>query len=232
MRDGTYAVIPVKPFASAKGRLAPILNSFERAQLARLMLDDVLDAVRAAHALAGFCVVTCDPDAAELAKAGGEVIWEDGAFGFTHAVETAVRELSGRAAAMVVIPADIPHLPSATIDTAVAMTKDQGVTLVPAICDGGTNLLAVRPCDLLPPLFGPESFSRYRMAALDAGITPKIHHCPKAGHDIDRPRDLLTFLAMRPATRTHDFVAGLNVAERLKPPTGLLNLAPLVAALA
>jgi 2-phospho-L-lactate/phosphoenolpyruvate guanylyltransferase len=217
MSDGTYAVIPVKPFVSAKRRLSPLLNCMERIRLARFMLEDVIDAVRSAPSLAGFFVVSCHEDAAALAEAaGGRAIREEAEFGLAQAVATAFREIAPMAAGAVVVPADIPHLPAATIDAVIAKTGEGGVTLVPAIYDGGTNLLALRPCTALRPLFGPGSFQRHHRAALRAGLSPRIHVCPRAGHDLDRPRDLVTFLTMESKTRTHDYLADLGIYERLE----------------
>jgi 2-phospho-L-lactate guanylyltransferase len=217
MPDGTYAVIPVKPFASAKRRLAPILNRFERARLARLMLEDVLDAVRGAKSLSGIFVVSGHPDAAELGEAAGaRVITEAGEFGFSGAIGIAQRRLARRGAkGVIVIPADIPHLPSATIDALVAKAARRGVALTPALYDGGTNLLAMRPCNVLPPLFGPDSFERHHRAALRAGIAPAVHFCPLAGQDIDRPADLELFLAAGSCTRSQAYLAGLGIPDRV-----------------
>jgi 2-phospho-L-lactate/phosphoenolpyruvate guanylyltransferase len=232
MRDGTYAVIPVKAFALAKRRLAPILDGFERTQLARLMLEDVIDAVRAAQSVSGFCIVTAHQDAARLAEqAGGAVVWEAAEFGFAHAVATAQRKLASHGGGMIVIPSDIPHLPSATIDAVNAATPERGIAILPATSDGGTNLLAIRPCDLIPPLFGPRSFDRHRARAMRAGLVVAICTCPLAGHDLDRPDDLPAFLALDSRSRAQDYLAGLDIADRLadlkrKPP------APYAAALA
>jgi 2-phospho-L-lactate guanylyltransferase len=216
MPGGTYAVIPVKSFASAKRRLAPILNSAERGRLARLMLLDVLDAVQAAGALDGFVLVTCDAEAQGVAEAcGGRVIREAREFGLGQAVETALSQLAGTASCAVVIPADIPHLAPETIDAVVGKTEEKGVVLVPAIYDGGTNLLSLRPCRLVPALFGPDSFHRHHRAALGAGAATRIHICPKAGYDLDRPRDLETFLSFGTRTRAHRYLAGLGIGERI-----------------
>jgi 2-phospho-L-lactate/phosphoenolpyruvate guanylyltransferase len=216
MPCGTYAVIPVKPFSSAKSRLAPILNSFERASLARLMFEDMLDAVSAARRLEGFAVVTCNAEAAALAsKRGGVVVRESGELGLSHAVGMASLALSGIARGIVVIPADIPHLPSATIDAVVDSTAERGVTMVPAACDGGTNLLSVRPWHLLLPQFGPDSFDRHSRAALRIGASTLIHACPLASWDLDRPCDLTTFLGFVTKTRTHRYLAGLDIAARI-----------------
>jgi 2-phospho-L-lactate/phosphoenolpyruvate guanylyltransferase len=221
MPGGTYAVIPVKPFTSAKRRLAPILNSFERMHLARLMLSDVLDTVSAARNLAGFIVVTCNREAEAMARAwGGDAIHEDGEFGLGAAVERGLRALDGIADGAVVIPSDIPHLPQETIEDVIRLTSDHGVAMVPALDDNGTNLLSLRPCTVVPPLYGPDSFIRHRRAALSVGATTRIRICPLAGHDLDRPTDLMTFLSFGTPTRTQGYLAGLGIDERLAAASG------------
>lgn len=216
MPDGTYAVIPVKPFASAKQRLAPILNSTERSRLARVMLGDVLDSVSGARSLAGFCVVTCDAGAASMAEArGGQAVREAGAFGLDAAIGTALNALAGIASGIMVIPADIPHVTAEVIDTVARNTAERGVTLVPALHDGGTNVLSLRPSGVIPPRYGPGSFERHCHAAQQAGAATHIHICDVTGYDLDRPEDLETFLAFGSPTRTHDYLVGLGVRERV-----------------
>jgi hypothetical protein len=64
---GVWAVVPVKELAVAKQRLSPCLSPEERRALAKVMLEDVLDAVSAVRQLAGMLVVTVDPVAGSLA---------------------------------------------------------------------------------------------------------------------------------------------------------------------
>jgi 2-phospho-L-lactate guanylyltransferase len=115
---------------------------------------------------------------------------------------------------MAVIPADIPHISGALIDTVVGMTPDGGVTLLPAVRDGGTNMLCMRPPHLLAPRFGPNSFQRHYRAAQAAGAVTQVRPCQRTGYDIDRPHDLETFLGFASRTRTHAYLAGLGIPER------------------
>lgn len=216
LRNGIHAVIPVKSFARAKQRMSPFLNMVERAYLARLMFEDVLDAVNLSCELQGCLVVTHDTQAAAIAcSAGVQVLDQDGDFGFSAAVSSAAAAL-GPEAGMLVVPTDIPHVSPALIDQIVALTRRRGVTLVPATSDGGTNLLAMQPCTLLPLLFGDDSFARHRDAAFVAGVTPVICRSAEAGCDLDSPADLAAFLALNSATRAHCFLTSLDLARRFE----------------
>ena len=213
-RSGIHAVIPVKSFACAKQRMSPFLNVVERAYLARLMFEDVLDAVQLSCELRGCLVVTHDAGAAAIARAAGvQVLDQYGDFGFSSAVSCAAAAL-GPETGMIVVPTDIPHVSPALIDRIAALTRSPGVVLIPATSDGGTNLLSMRPCTLLPPLFGRDSFARHWAAALAAGVTPAIWRSAEAGRDLDSPADLAAFLALNSATRAHCFLTSLDLASR------------------
>ena len=67
----TWAVVPAKSLAAAKGRLAPLLTAGEREQLVRAMLTDVVAALLAAPDVRQVLVVSPDAAALELAAALG-----------------------------------------------------------------------------------------------------------------------------------------------------------------
>ena len=228
-RASVWAVVPVKPFAVAKVRLAPVLDAAERAHLVRLMFEDVLAALTASrHLLGGVLVPTADREAAEIARRhGAVVVAEDSPSGLNSAIEQAVRCISPDAGdGMLVVPADLPQLSAASIDPIVRLLDaPELVVLVQAPADGGTNLLGCRPAGAIPPLFGPQSFWRHREAARHAGIRTSIVKNRELEQDIDRPDDLVAFLSMESAvqTRTHAFVSSLDIADRLAGRAQLLN---------
>ena len=63
-----WAVVPVKLFADTKRRLMPVLESDERAALARTMLEDVLSVLTRTLSLAGIMVITRDAAAANMVR--------------------------------------------------------------------------------------------------------------------------------------------------------------------
>ncbi|MGH7421833.1 MAG: 2-phospho-L-lactate guanylyltransferase, partial [Candidatus Rokuibacteriota bacterium] len=89
---GPFLAVPVKDLINAKQRLVPALSPRERRELARAMIEDVLDAV--VGALPGLVfVVTTDPDVQAVARAAGaECLIESANRGHTAAVAFAQRE--------------------------------------------------------------------------------------------------------------------------------------------
>jgi 2-phospho-L-lactate guanylyltransferase len=213
-----WAVVPVKPFAIAKRRLALVLNSDERAQLARLMLEDVLDVLAACTILSGVIVITRDDAAGRIAQMSGACVLSDPVLDINAAVEAAIDLLrERRSAGMIVVPSDVPLLPSPLIEElGDHISPARAVALVPATRDGGTNLLACSPVDAISPSFGPNSFRRHCSAARGAGIMPTVLASEDAGLDIDRSEDLAAFLAIPSATRSRAFLAALDIERRLQ----------------
>jgi 2-phospho-L-lactate/phosphoenolpyruvate guanylyltransferase len=219
-KAGIWVVIPVKRFSTAKSRLATVLDSLERAQLARLMFEDVLDALRPCKDfLAGAIVATSDESAIALARRAAATIVSDLADnGINAAIKLAVTRIDRRRDdGVIVIPSDIPQLsPDDIFQAAATISERRVVTIVKATQDGGTNLLACRPADVIAPQFGPQSFDRHCRAASRAGIKPHVLAAPRIKLDIDRPENLRTFLALKTNTRTHVFLTAIDVAKRLE----------------
>jgi len=213
-----WAVVPVKPFDIAKQRLMPVLSSDERAQLARLMLEDVLGVLAACTVLSGVIVMTRDDSAGRIARVSGARVLGDSVFDINAAVRVAIDCLSEhRNAGMIVVPSDIPLLPTRLIEEVVdRLSAPRAVALVPATRDGGTNLLACRPADAISPSFGANSFQRHCAAARGAGIVPSVLASEDAGLDIDRSEDLAAFLSIPSATRSRAFLDTLDIGARLQ----------------
>jgi 2-phospho-L-lactate guanylyltransferase len=207
----------VKPFHLAKQRLAAVLDASERHELAHVMLGDVLSSLDACREqLAGVMVVTSDREAMAVARRHEAVVLgETGATGVNAAITQATACLARHGAAMVVVPADLPHLPPTDLEALLDLIEaDPAVALVRAR-DGGTNLLACRPCGVIVPSYGPDSFSAHCVAAFRQGITPTVRLAPRLALDLDRPEDLIEFLSLGSATRTHAYLSTLNLHERM-----------------
>jgi 2-phospho-L-lactate guanylyltransferase len=218
---GLWAVVPVKLFAHAKRRLMPLLSFHERRMLAGAMLGDVLSALVRAPCLAGVLVVTGEHSAEAMAQAVGAVVLNDSEnAGMTAAVDKAARRLAdvGRSG-MLVIPADVPLITTADVETIVLVHRAApSVTLVPAGNDGGTNALACSPPRAVPCRFGEDSLREHRKAARVGGIVAQILRLERVGHDIDRPGDLAKFLLRPSPTRSYAYLVSSGIAERLRGP--------------
>lgn len=211
MKDGVWAVVPVKRFANAKSRLAPVLGGAERRELARRMFEDVLQTLsQCADWLAGTIVVTADRQAASTGRQrGATVLLEEEERGINAAVRLALARLDPSAeAGIIVLPSDIPQLSPAAITAAAdAISRSPALAIAAASRDGGTNLLACRPAAAVPLHFGPYSYVQHVRAAQQAGLTIHALQVPDLLVDIDRPDDLHAFYALRTKTRTHVFLS-------------------------
>src|SRR4051812_29560895 len=110
--DKMWSIVPVKRFAVAKSRLSPVLDAEERAVLARLMFEDVLDVLLQSQAvLEGVAVATSDNNAATLARGRGAAVALDrGDNGINAAVGLAIAQFAGEDDGVVVVPSDIPQV--------------------------------------------------------------------------------------------------------------------------
>jgi len=199
-----WAVVPVKALANAKMRLADVLSANQRSMLARAMLQDVLSALTGCRSLDDIIVVSADAEAARVAHEFDAKVLPEPASGLNAAIGSAV-EFIGRepGTTMLVVPADVPHITAAIVDTAVTALNNAGsVVLVRATRDGGTNLFGCNPASALQPSFGPDSYARHRSTAEGLSLHVASLHDDALGLDLDQPADLEGFLTLHSLTRT------------------------------
>lgn len=172
-------VVPVKSFALAKARLAPVLDERARADLARRMAERVLTA-------AGPLPVTIacdDDDVAAWARAhGAAVAWTPG----TDLNGSVSQAVAGIAAERVVVAhADLPKAKDLTV-----VVGDSGVVLVPDRKHDGTNVMSLpHDCGFIFQ-YGPGSFDRHRAEAARIGLDVLVIEPPDLTWDVDDPSDL------------------------------------------
>ena len=210
--------VPVKDLVNAKQRLIPALSPSERRELARAMLEDVLDA--AAAALPGaVLVVTTDPEVQAVARARGvECLAESANRGHTAAVAFAQREAIIRGAArFLTIPGDVPCVTAQEIVTLCgALEEAPGVVFVPSRSGRGTNAALLAPPDVIPLTFGEPSFENHLKTARAAGLTPQVLELPGIGLDVDAPDDLPVLLERGPSTRSARLLRRFPAGARLE----------------
>lgn len=186
------AVVPMKPFAHAKQRLSDVLGQADRQRLVRVMLGDVLGALRGTPEVGQTFVVTADPHVADFAaRYGAGHIPEGGAAGLNAAVEAAAKYLEAQGAAtMIVLPGDVPFASPVEISKLLSLAPGNGVGIVPAEDMDGSNALVLSPPGAIAPAFGPGSYRRHLSAAREAGFEPVTCRLSGLGRDIDLPGDL------------------------------------------
>jgi 2-phospho-L-lactate guanylyltransferase len=186
-------LVPIKDFASAKQRLAPVLTPEQRRQLAHVMFADVLRALAAIPSCPTVAVVTRDAEAMRMASQFGFSRIYDGLnAGETEAIAAATEQAIARGAQFtLVIPGDAPLVTPEEImrvlDTA---PKNQGTVLAAAADNQGTNAILRRPADLFPARFGNQSFLPHLRAAIATRKPTVVLRLAGLALDVDRPDDL------------------------------------------
>ena len=213
----TVVAVPVKDLVNAKQRLIPFLSPSERGDLARAMVEDVLDALARAR-LGLVLVVTRDPAVEALAKRhGAGTLGEEANRGHTEAVAHAQRAALARGARrFLTIPGDVPCVaPGELAALADVPLEAPGVIFVPSLSGFGTNAALLEPPDAMPLKFGEPSFDNHLVAARAAGLRPLVQRLPGLGLDIDSPEDLALLLERGSSTRSARLLASLEVPARL-----------------
>lgn len=190
-------LVPIKNTASAKQRLAEVLDQPSRTKLAQAMLNDVLTTLHEWKNRPPVGVVTGDSYATNLAREYGfEVIPDPENPGETGAIEMATRVCVERGEeSTLVIPADIPLIQSWELDEILKHAPAEGTVLVPAADGRGTNAAFRRPANLFPLRFGNDSFKPHRAAAQAIGKPCIILNLPGIAIDVDSPPDLHQLMA-------------------------------------
>lgn len=182
-------IIPVKPFAEAKQRLAPVLTRRQRATLAERMFQHVFaTALRLADA-PGLIVITRATEILALAEAKSAVgLMESGAGDLNSALAQAsdLARASG-ASKLLILASDLPLLREEHL---VAMARHD-CAIAPDRHGHGTNALLWPAHPSLGFCFGENSFRRHCAIARAAGLDPQIMTHRGLAHDVDVPKDLI-----------------------------------------
>ena len=192
------AIVPVNAPGEATRRLAPFLDPDQRAALVSAMLEDVLAACSEAAAIERTLVVTPEP---ALAPAGSDILTDPGR-GHAAAVELALAN-AGADGALIVM-ADCPLVSPAVLDRLARAARPVAIGLAQ---DGGTNALALRPANAVPPAFGvPDGAAVVAARARAAGFEPAIVDDAGLALDVDTLEDLERVCELGDSTRTRHVV--------------------------
>ena len=191
MSSQTWAIVPIKAFASAKKRLASALEDSSRRELVRAMARDVIEALEGVSGLSGILVVTADEEVRGFARDLGVECWDDPADGdLTKSLEAAAEHLASTLSAdtMIILPADVPLVSSALLFP--VLSRHESLTLASDDEGEGTNLLIASPPNLIRFCYDGHGFHVHLQRGQALGIKPHIVSDPRIQLDIDTPRDL------------------------------------------
>ena len=184
------ALIPMKPLAESKSRLAPTLDSRQRASLSLNLLDLVLNAA-VTSSLGRVIVLGGDGEVRSLAASRGAEWMADGGGGLNNELSAALALLSAAGMASVYIPGDLPLLTRSDIECVIETSQGgELLTLCPAVEDAGTNGLVVPAGSSFQPKLGHDSFASHLRAAEVAGLPHAVCNTPGFGLDVDSVADL------------------------------------------
>ncbi|QPC81492.1 2-phospho-L-lactate guanylyltransferase [Phototrophicus methaneseepsis] len=191
-----WAIVPVKPLRRAKTRLADVLTSDQRYQLAEMMLRQVLAVLDSAPQITGTLVISRDPEALSIARdMGARTIQESSASDLNPALTRATEIIRvWGAGATLIIPADLPFVNVADI-AAIAHQGRNGpcVVISKDLAGLGTNALLVRPPGLITYAYGEDSYTLHTEAAQRAGAAVYTYDSDSLMLDIDVPEDLVRY---------------------------------------
>jgi 2-phospho-L-lactate guanylyltransferase len=202
MVTSEFAVlIPVKPVATAKSRLASLGDGVRRELVAAFVVDTA-DAASACPRVPQVLVVTDDALLARGLAALGIPALPDGTSGDLNAsLRQGAAELARRFPALrpAALCADLPALRAAELGDLLAEVPARGAAFLADAAGVGTTFYTADRPAAFDPRFGPRS----RLAHLESGAR-ELPAAPGSSlrRDVDTPQDLASALALGVGART------------------------------
>jgi 2-phospho-L-lactate/phosphoenolpyruvate guanylyltransferase len=201
-------VVPVKPAAIGKSRLAPFAGD-RRTDLARAMALDTVGAALRCHHVAEVLAVTQDPESgAALAELGAVVVADEPHGGLNAALaHGAFRAWERRPGSPVgAMLADLPALRPAELEPVLEAALDYPHAFVPDAEEEGTTLYCATDRAAFAPRFGGPSRAAHRASGAVELVLPEI---ASVRRDVDTEGDLMAALGLGVGPRTRAAVAFL-----------------------
>ncbi len=194
-----WVLIPVKPLALSKSRLAAVLSPAERSALTAWLLDRLLRLLTFRPGVGRVVVVSRDPAVASLAHTSGAEVYPDEApLDLNLALTDALRQaLAQGAESVLILPSDLPFV---TTDDLEQILQTSGrVTICPDRHAQGTNALLLRAPSGFTFHYGPGSFWRHIQEAEKLGWPVQPLFLEGLAFDLDTVEDWQLFQAQTPA---------------------------------
>ncbi len=204
-------VIPVKPLARAKSRLADTASDGLRPGLALAFAQDTVAAALACPAVKDVAVVTDDALAGrELGSLGAHIVTDEPRGGLNAALAhaAALVRAARPESAVAALNADLPALRPLELARVLDAAAEFPRAFLPDAAAIGTTLLTAREGEELRPAFGTDSRARHRASGA-AEIT--LDAVDSVRQDVDTGDDLRAALALGVGPRTAAAAARLLI---------------------
>jgi 2-phospho-L-lactate guanylyltransferase len=187
-----WAIVPVRPFAEGKSRLAALLSRDERARLNAVFFRHTLAIAMQAVGRGSTLVVSSSESLLEMAAAqGARTLMEEPPHELNAALTQAARwAMAEGATALLSVSCDLPFLTAADLRDMLDGAAGADLVIASDRLGTGTNAMLVRPPLGLPYRYGSGSFAAHLAAAHAAGLATRIICRPGLAFDIDTPDDL------------------------------------------
>jgi 2-phospho-L-lactate/phosphoenolpyruvate guanylyltransferase len=186
----TTAIVPVKGFSTANGRLNGLLSASERERLAEALFLDLIVKLPRSRCIDDVLVVTSDPSVArQTGWFGHRVLLQEEDEGHAEAAAVGARAaMADGAQRVAMLPVDCPMLDMEELDAHLGRSARTAL-IVPDRHGTGTNALMLNPPDLFLPAFGPESCARHVSRARATGQSFALEVVESLAIDLDTPED-------------------------------------------
>ncbi|MFJ8669225.1 2-phospho-L-lactate guanylyltransferase [Streptomyces sp. NPDC093600] len=200
--DGWSLVVPLKPLARAKSRLAAAAGARSRPRLALAFAQDTVAAALECARVCDVVVVTDDQVAAvALSALGARIVPDSPAAGLNAALAHGARTVrGGRAGARVAaLNADLPALRPAELGRVLQLAGEFPRAFLADATGIGTTFLSAGPGVELAPAFGGASRRRH----LSSGaVEIRLAGVDSVRRDVDTGEDLAAALGLGVGPRT------------------------------
>ncbi|MBI2165564.1 MAG: 2-phospho-L-lactate guanylyltransferase [Chloroflexi bacterium] len=191
------AVVPMKPLAKAKTRLAACLTDEARQALSILLLERAVKTALASPLIAETWVLGGDGVVAQMARRLG-AIWKDDEGRALNAAlgETFSRAFQAGIQGAIYLPSDLAMVTPEDLTRVVQASRRLScLVLAPALTDGGTNLVLMpRHLPITFRLAEGRSLGLHLSQAETLGYPVAMYASLSVGRDLDTEDDLRFFL--------------------------------------
>ncbi|MET8132734.1 MULTISPECIES: 2-phospho-L-lactate guanylyltransferase [unclassified Streptomyces] len=204
-------VVPLKPLARAKSRLADTASDVLRPGLALAFAQDTVAAALACAAVRDVAVVTGDVLAGrELSALGARIVADEPGGGLNAALTHGARVVRSRdpESAVAALNADLPALRPLELARVLAAAGEFPRAFLADAAAIGTTLLAASPGLELGPAFGGDSRARHRASG---AAELRLDAVDSVRQDVDTRDDLRAALTLGVGPRTAAAAARLLI---------------------